>query len=122
MQSERGCKMNKQAWYRAVYECLDGFEWLEAEIEERKPGLLVIERGLAVDEDSVRGIVRFALSGPYVAVRYSAEKWTDERVWKVLYEQPLKTSLEWDFNSREKAMEQVVVALTGIGSPRDLKP
>jgi len=119
--------MDKQAWHRAVYECLDGFEWLETEIEERVPGFRLLERSLVVNDDSVRGTVRFMLAGPCVAVRYSAEKWEDERGWRVLYEHPPKTSHEWafdkwDFDSREKAMEQVVVALTGIGSPRDLKP
>ena len=82
--------MNKRM-VPCCHECLDGFSSKRAEIEERSLVCFVIQRGLAVDEDSVRGIVRFALSGPRRCPLF--RKMDGQARLEGFYnEQPLKTS------------------------------
>lgn len=117
--------MNKQAWYRAVYECLDGFEWIEAEVAERVSGSRVIDRAMTSPRFGVAGFIAFTTHelsrNLVVQVAFFAKEETAERVWRVNAMQTPQVP-SWNFDSREKAMEQVVVALTGVGASRALKP
>lgn len=124
-QTARWRGMDKSAWFRLGYECLDGFEWLEAKVAERVLDARLIDRNMIVDDDGVSGLARFGpswSSSASVDVTFSAKRWMDGRIWRVRLLQQ-RSSLEWEFNSREEAIKKVVVIFNGVGASRGvLKP